>query len=56
MKGQFHAVVKVQDKAVNALFFVYDGDNAISNLMSAKTAIDLSLLHKLYKLLLVSKI
>ena len=45
MKGQFHAVVKVQDKAVNALFFVYDGDNAISNLMSAKTARDLSLLH-----------
>ena len=56
MKGQFHAVVKVQDKAVNALFFVYDGDNAISNLMSAKTARDLSLLHELYKLLLVSKI
>ena len=26
-------------------FFVYDGDNAISNLMSAKTARDLSLLH-----------
>ena len=45
MKGQFRAVVKVQDKAVNALFFVYDGDNAISNLMSAKTARDLSLLH-----------
>ena len=45
MKGQFHAVVKVQDKSVNALFFVYDGDNAISNLMSAKTARDLSLLH-----------
>ena len=45
MKGQFHAVVKVQDKSVNALFFVYDGGNAISNLMSAKTARDLSLLH-----------
>ena len=45
MKGQLHAVVKVQDKSVNALFFVYDGDNAISNLMSAKTAGDLSLLH-----------
>ena len=45
MKGQFQAVVKVQDKSVNALFFVYDGDNAISNLMSAKTARDLSSLH-----------
>ena len=44
MKGQFHAVVKVQDKSVNALFFVYDGDNSISNLMSANTARDLSLL------------
>ena len=38
MKGQFHAVVKVQDKSI-------DGDDAISNLMSAKTARDLSLLH-----------
>ena len=45
MKGQFHAVIKVQDKSVDALFFVYDGDNAIRNLMSAKTARDLSLLH-----------
>ena len=45
MKGHFHAVVKVQDKSVNVLFFVYDGDNAISNLISAKTARDLSLLH-----------
>ena len=44
-KDQFHAVVKVQDKSVNALFFVYDGDNAISNLMSVKIARDLSLLH-----------
>ena len=35
----------VQDKAVDAMFFVYDGDNAISNLISAKTARDLSLLH-----------
>ena len=45
MRGQFHAVVKVQDKSVDAVFFVYNGDNAISNLMSAKTARDLSLLH-----------
>ena len=45
MKGQFHAVVNVQDKSVDALFFVCDGDNVISNLMSAKTARDLSLLH-----------
>ena len=45
MKGQFHAVFKVQDKSVIALCLVYDGDNAISNLMSAKTARDLSLLH-----------
>ena len=36
-------VVKVQDKSVDALFFVYDGDNAISNFVTAKTARDLSL-------------
>ena len=29
MKGQFHAVVEVQDKSVNALFFDYDGDNKV---------------------------
>ena len=45
MNGQFDAVVKVQDKSVNTQLFVYDEDHAISNLMAANTAGDLSLLH-----------